>query len=164
MCREWRIDGTTDFERHIALIPTRHHHQNIDVAIFMRRPVGVGAEEDDLFRVEMLSDLAGEFANDSQGDIRAAIPAMRLLDGFRLGSHVSSLHRRGSMLQSNSGSELLHKAVKAGYNDYAHVAKDTDLDPLRNRADFKKLLASLQPKPKGNAPPREPAPPPREKK
>ncbi len=38
------------------------------------------------------------------------------------------------------------------------MAKDTDLDPLRDRADFKKLLASLQPKPKGNAPPREPRP------
>ena len=54
--------------------------------------------------------------------------------------------------------------MKAGYNDYAHLAKDTDLDPLRDRADFKKLLASLQPKPKGNAPPREPAPPPRAEK
>ena len=57
--------------------------------------------------------------------------------------------------------EMLHKAVKAGYNDAAHMAKDTDLDPLRDRADFKKLLASLQPKPKVQEKPREPAPPPR---
>ena len=57
--------------------------------------------------------------------------------------------------------EMLHKAVKAGYSDAAHMAKDTDLDPLRDRDDFKKLLDSLQPKPKGNEPPREPAPPPR---
>ncbi len=56
---------------------------------------------------------------------------------------------------------MLHKAVKAGYNDYAHMAQDTDLDPLRDRADFKKLLESLQPKPKGKEPPRELAPPPR---
>ena len=43
--------------------------------------------------------------------------------------------------------ELLQKAVKAGYKDAAHMAKDKDLDPLRDRADFKKLLDSL-PKPK----------------
>jgi hypothetical protein len=59
--------------------------------------------------------------------------------------------------------ELLHKAVKAGYVDAAHMAKDKDLDSLRDRADFKQLLASLQPKPKAKEPPRELAPPPRAK-
>ena len=40
--------------------------------------------------------------------------------------------------------ELLHKAVKMGYNDAAHLAKDKDLDVLRQRDDFKKLLAELE--------------------
>jgi hypothetical protein len=40
--------------------------------------------------------------------------------------------------------EWLHKAVKAGYKDAAHMKKDTDLDALRERADFKKLLAELE--------------------
>jgi len=40
--------------------------------------------------------------------------------------------------------ELLHKAVKAGWMDAAHMRKDTDLDPLRNRDDFKALLAELE--------------------
>ena len=57
--------------------------------------------------------------------------------------------------------ELLHKAVKAGFTDASLMVKDTDLDPLRDRADFKKLLDSLQPKPK--VPTRELAPPPRAK-
>jgi serine/threonine protein kinase/tetratricopeptide (TPR) repeat protein len=39
--------------------------------------------------------------------------------------------------------DLLHRAVQAGYRDAAHMAKDTDLDPLRGRDDFKKLLAEL---------------------
>jgi serine/threonine protein kinase len=38
---------------------------------------------------------------------------------------------------------LLHKAVKAGFHDAAHMARDTDLDPLRRRDDFKKMLAEL---------------------
>ena len=31
--------------------------------------------------------------------------------------------------------ELLQKAVKAGYKDTAHMAKDSDLDSLRGRED-----------------------------
>jgi hypothetical protein len=38
---------------------------------------------------------------------------------------------------------LLHQAVKAGYTDAAHLKEDTDLDPLRGRDDFKKLLQEL---------------------
>ena len=40
--------------------------------------------------------------------------------------------------------QWLHKAVQAGYKDAAHMKKDPDLDPLRERADFKKLLAELE--------------------
>ncbi len=38
----------------------------------------------------------------------------------------------------------LKQSVAAGYNDAAHMAKDKDLDPLRDREDFKKLVAELQ--------------------
>ena len=39
--------------------------------------------------------------------------------------------------------DLLRKAVKAGWNNAAHMAKDTDLDPIRGRDDFKKLIEEL---------------------
>jgi eukaryotic-like serine/threonine-protein kinase len=42
--------------------------------------------------------------------------------------------------------ELLHKAVKEGWNDAEHTATDTDLDPLHDRDDFKKLLMDLEKK------------------
>ncbi len=42
--------------------------------------------------------------------------------------------------------ELLTLARAAGYKDAAHMKKDSDLDPLRSRDDFKKLLADLDPK------------------
>jgi hypothetical protein len=45
---------------------------------------------------------------------------------------------------ANRAMELLHKAVKAGYKDYPHMTRDTDLDPLRDREDFKKLMAELE--------------------
>jgi serine/threonine protein kinase len=40
--------------------------------------------------------------------------------------------------------ELLRNAVRAGYKDHAHMAKDADLDSIRGRDDFRKLLAELQ--------------------
>ena len=39
--------------------------------------------------------------------------------------------------------ELLRQAVKGGYRDAAHMEKDADLDPLRDRDDFRALLADL---------------------
>jgi tetratricopeptide (TPR) repeat protein len=40
--------------------------------------------------------------------------------------------------------DLLRQAVKAGWKDAAHMKKDTDLDSLRGREDFKKLLQELE--------------------
>jgi hypothetical protein len=37
----------------------------------------------------------------------------------------------------------LRQAIHFGFKDAAHMEKDQDLDPLRNRHDFKKLLMDL---------------------
>ena len=50
--------------------------------------------------------------------------------------------------------EELQQAVKAGFTDAAHLAKDPDLAPLRGRGDFRKLLAELDKKPAAS--PRQP--------
>ena len=42
----------------------------------------------------------------------------------------------------------LHKAVAAGYRDAENVKLDKDLDVLREREDFKKLLIKLEAKKK----------------
>jgi hypothetical protein len=41
---------------------------------------------------------------------------------------------------------LLRQAVAHGYDDAAHMKQDTDLEPLRGRDDFKKLLGDLEAK------------------
>jgi len=43
---------------------------------------------------------------------------------------------------------LLRQAVTRGFKDAAHMKKDPDLQPLRAREDFKKLLADLEGKAK----------------
>jgi hypothetical protein len=40
--------------------------------------------------------------------------------------------------------EALRQAVARGYKDAAHLKKDPDLDPLRGRDDFRKLLAEVE--------------------
>jgi len=40
--------------------------------------------------------------------------------------------------------KLLRDAVSKGYKDAAHMKKDTDLDPLRQRDDCRKLIAELE--------------------
>jgi tetratricopeptide (TPR) repeat protein len=42
--------------------------------------------------------------------------------------------------------ELSQQAVQKGYQDVAHMKKDTDLDPLRQREDFQKLIRDLEAK------------------
>jgi hypothetical protein len=42
--------------------------------------------------------------------------------------------------------ELLHQAVTAGYQEVAHMTNHTELDPLRDREDYKKLIAELEKK------------------
>lgn len=42
--------------------------------------------------------------------------------------------------------ELLRRASQKGFRDVKHIEKDSDLDSLRQREDFKKLLAELQSK------------------
>ena len=37
----------------------------------------------------------------------------------------------------------LHKAVEAGYDNVEHMKTDADLNALRERDDFKKLLEDL---------------------
>ncbi len=39
---------------------------------------------------------------------------------------------------------LLRQAVDRGFKDAAHMKKDTDLQPLRGREDFRKLIAELE--------------------
>jgi hypothetical protein len=48
---------------------------------------------------------------------------------------------------ANRALDLLRQAVQKGYKDVAHMKKDTDLDPLRQRADFQQLIRELEARP-----------------
>ena len=43
----------------------------------------------------------------------------------------------------NAAMKLLREAVSKGYKDVPHMKKDSDPDPLRQREDFRQLVAEL---------------------
>jgi serine/threonine protein kinase/Tfp pilus assembly protein PilF len=45
---------------------------------------------------------------------------------------------------SDAAMKFLREAVSKGYKDVTHMKKDTDLDPLRQREDFQKLVTELE--------------------
>lgn len=75
------------------------------------------------------------------------------------GKHVDKPEK--AKAEADKAMDSLRKAVSAGYKDAAHMKKDTDLDSLRGRDDFQKLMAELEAKAPNVL---ELAPPPREKK
>ena len=44
---------------------------------------------------------------------------------------------------ADRATELLQQAAKAGWNNAGHMAHGRDLDPIRERDDFKKLIEGL---------------------
>ncbi|HEX4592241.1 MAG TPA: hypothetical protein VH120_20065, partial [Gemmataceae bacterium] len=46
--------------------------------------------------------------------------------------------------EADQAMEWLHQAVAGGYRNVVHIEKDTDLDALRGRDDFKQLVAELR--------------------
>jgi hypothetical protein len=52
--------------------------------------------------------------------------------------------KEAAQFYGDAAMKLLREAVSKGYKDVAHMKKDTDLDPLRQREDFQKLIAELE--------------------
>jgi tetratricopeptide (TPR) repeat protein len=54
-------------------------------------------------------------------------------------------HRKeAAQFYGDAAMKLLRDAVGKGYKDVPHMTKDTDLDPLRQRDDFQKLVPELE--------------------
>src|SRR5262249_35921664 len=51
--------------------------------------------------------------------------------------------KEAAQFYGDAAMKLLRDAVSKGYKHVAHLKKDTDLDPLRQRDDFQKLVAEL---------------------
>jgi hypothetical protein len=85
-------NGQANLECLIELVAGRHDYQYIDVAPLMRRPIGMRAEEDDLFRAKLLGHFSREGPNDAEGNVRTQIELFRKVAAR--GCHRAILPRR----------------------------------------------------------------------
>ena len=51
--------------------------------------------------------------------------------------------KEAAQFYGDAAMKLLRDAVSKGFKDVAHMKKDTDLDPLRQREDFQKLISEM---------------------
>jgi tetratricopeptide (TPR) repeat protein len=58
---------------------------------------------------------------------------------------LDNRHRKeAAQFYGDAAMKLLRDAVSKGFNDVVHMKKETDLDPLRQREDFQKLITELE--------------------
>jgi hypothetical protein len=69
--------GKVNLRGLIQLVASRHHDENVHVAVGVRLAIGVRAEQDDFVRLKLFSDLSRESSNDAQGHMCPAIPSHR---------------------------------------------------------------------------------------
>jgi serine/threonine protein kinase len=124
-----------------------------------------------LRRLGLLDHAAGRFpeaANETRRAIELfeGVPNMWNLWVFELaccramqaglaGKDGSGVPAAAAPAEADKAMDLLHKAVAAGYQNLYDLRTDAGLEPLRQRDDFKKLLAELEAKAKAQtaAPP-----------
>jgi hypothetical protein len=80
----------------------------------------------------------------------------RFQDGLRIDEHLSRLRPRDPMvhynlacsysltLQCGLAAEALNTAINLGYDDFNWMARDPDLQPLREHAGYKQIQAKIR--------------------
>ncbi len=111
----------------------------MDLAAFLKRR-GLHAE------LPALADrLRQDFPNEGDQTYNGAC---WLADAVRVVRRDKSLSaQERSRLENDYAAQavrMLDKAIKEGYTERAHMEADTDLDPLRARPDFQRLMADLE--------------------
>ena len=92
------------------------------------------------------ADAARRLDDLAKSDKLSADDRYNVACGYALCSAGAKVEREQAVKYQVLAMESLGKAVKAGFRDAANMRVDTDLDTLRERDDFKKLLADLEKK------------------
>jgi len=77
----------------------------------------------------------------SGGHLARCIPIVRTDD-----QATEAERDKQAAFYGDEAMKMLRDAVAKGYKNTAHMDKDSDLDPIRGRDDFKKWLAELRTK------------------
>jgi hypothetical protein len=79
--REGGFNRQADLDRLIKFVSTRHHNENVHVAVLVGLSICMRAKEDDLLRLKSLGHLPRETPNCGLRYVRPAIPPPRPLVG-----------------------------------------------------------------------------------
>jgi tetratricopeptide (TPR) repeat protein len=103
--------------------------------------VGLLEQEDAVRTAETCRDLGWNPAADAYD---AACFLSRCIPVVAQHAKLDDKQRQeAAQFYSDAALKLLREAVSKGYKDVAHLKKDTDLAPLRQREDFQKLVTEL---------------------
>ena len=103
---------------------------------------GLLEREDAVRTAETCRDLgwnAPAYAYNAACFLSLCVPIVAKHDGLD-----ATQREEAAQFYGDAAMKLLRDAVSKGYKDVAHMKKDTDLDPLRPRDDFQKLIAELE--------------------
>jgi hypothetical protein len=105
---------------------------------------GLGDQGAAMRAVEKLRALNGDPASDAFVAARALARCIPVVNKDEQMS-LENRHKQAEFY-ADQAMAMLRQAVAKGYKATANMKKGKDLDPLRERADFKKLLTDLEAK------------------
>jgi serine/threonine protein kinase len=124
--------------RHPAYRQFYRDHLNVLTAAH----AGLLEQEDAVRTAETYRDLGWDAPADAYNAaclLSLCVPIMATHDKLDAGQR-----REAARFYGDAAMKLLREAVSKGYKDVPDMKKDTDLDPLRQREDFRQLVAELE--------------------
>jgi tetratricopeptide (TPR) repeat protein/tRNA A-37 threonylcarbamoyl transferase component Bud32 len=122
--------------------PTYRQFYRTHLGVLTTIHAGLLEQEDAVRTAETRRDLGWDApadAYDAACCLSRCIPVVAKHD--KLGDKQ---RKEAARFYGDAAMKLLREAMSKGYKDLPHMGKDTDLDPLRQREDFKKLVAELE--------------------
>jgi peroxiredoxin len=95
--------------------------------------------------LQLAEELRNDAPNDSGAAYDAACVAANSVQAVRDCKDLSEMERsRLADRHAEQAVKMLSMAIHEGYRNHVHMAKDSDLDPLRARADYRELIGRLE--------------------
>jgi serine/threonine protein kinase len=116
------------------------------LAALMRTRAGLGDPSDAKSVAEKMRDIGWHQsgnAYDAACDLSSCIPVVQ-----KYAPGTRQERDKQALFYSDEAMKMLQDAVNRGWKDVEHMKQERDLEPLRGREDFKKLLADLEMKTK----------------
>jgi tetratricopeptide (TPR) repeat protein len=121
----------------------RSYHENLNAMV--RAHAGLGDQAGALRAAEKIRDRGWGLPADTY---EAGCGLSKCVAIVQKNDRMTKADRARAMrFYADEAMKLLRDAVAKGYDDAAHMKQDKDLDALRERDDFKKLMTGLEAKP-----------------